>query len=67
VVPFVQAAAVLVATNFSSPAWSSYDWPDHDRGPLETTCLILIIMLAYILLGALFAWCAKRRFRRDIF
>lgn len=66
-VPFVQAAAVLVATNFSSPAWSSYDWPDHDRGPVETTCLILIIMLVYMLLGVLFAWFAKRRFRRNIF
>jgi len=67
VVPFVQAATVMVATDFSGSAWSYYDWPDHDRGPLETTCLILIIMLVYMLLGAFFAWCAKRRFRRDIF
>jgi ABC-type transport system involved in multi-copper enzyme maturation permease subunit len=66
-VPFVQAAAVMVATDFSSSAWTSYDWPDHNRGPLETTCLILIIMLIYMLLGVLFAWCAKRCFRRDIF
>jgi ABC-type transport system involved in multi-copper enzyme maturation permease subunit len=67
VVPFVQAATMMVASDFSSSAWSSYDWPDHDRGPLETTCLILIIMLVYMLLGVFFAWCAKRRFRRDIF
>ena len=67
VVPFVQATAVMVATDFSGSAWSSYDWPDHNRGPLESTCLILTVMLGYMLLGVLFAWCAKRRFRRDIF
>jgi ABC-type transport system involved in multi-copper enzyme maturation permease subunit len=67
VVPFIQATAVMVASDFSYPAWSSYDWPDHDRGPLESTCLILTVMLGYMLLGAFFAWCAKRRFRRDIF
>jgi len=67
VVPFVQAMAVMVATDFSNSTWSSYDWPDHNRGPLESTCLILTVMLIYMLLGVLFAWCAKRRFRRDIF
>jgi len=67
VVPFVQAMAVMVATDFSNSTWSSYDWPDHNRGPLESTCLILTVMLVYMLLGVLFAWFAKRRFRRDIF
>jgi hypothetical protein len=67
VVPFVQASVVMVASNFADPAWSSYDWPDRNRGPMESTCLILAIMLCYMLLGMLFAWCAKRRFRRDIF
>jgi ABC-type transport system involved in multi-copper enzyme maturation permease subunit len=67
VVPFVQATAVMVATDFSNSTWSSYDWPDHNRGPLESTCLILTVMLGYTLLGVIFAWCAKRRFRRDIF
>jgi ABC-type transport system involved in multi-copper enzyme maturation permease subunit len=65
-VPFVQASVVMVASNFNS-VWSSYDWPDHNRGPLESTCLILTVMLGYMLLGVLFAWRAKRRFRRDIF
>jgi ABC-type transport system involved in multi-copper enzyme maturation permease subunit len=66
-VPFVQAKVVMVASDFSSSAWSFYNWPDHDRRPLESTCLIFTIMLVYMLLGALFAWFAKRRFRRDIF
>lgn len=67
VVPFVQAMAVMVATDFSNSIWSSYDWPDHNRGPLESTYLILTVMLGYMFIGMLFAWCAKRRFRRDIF
>jgi ABC-2 type transport system permease protein len=67
VVPFVQAKAVMVASDFSSSAWSFYNWPDHNRGPLESTCLIFTVMSVYMLLGALFAWFAKHRFRRDIF
>jgi hypothetical protein len=66
VVPFVQAMVVMVPS-FTNSAWSSYDWPGHNRGPLESTCLILTVMLGYTLLGVIFAWCAKRRFRRDIF
>jgi ABC-type transport system involved in multi-copper enzyme maturation permease subunit len=65
-VPFVQAMVVMVPSNFNS-IWSSYDWPDHNRGPLESTYLILTVMLGYMFIGMLFAWCAKRRFRRDIF
>ena len=67
VVPFVQAMAVMVATDFPNSAWFSCEWSGRDRGPLESTYLILTIMLGYVLVGVLFAWCAKRRFRRDIF
>ncbi|MFC1792536.1 ABC transporter permease subunit [Planctomycetota bacterium] len=67
VVPFIQATTVMVATDFSNSTWSSYDWPDHNRGPLESTYLILTVMLGYMFIGMLFVWCAKRRFRRDIF
>jgi hypothetical protein len=56
-VPFLQAAAVM----------SSYNWPVPDRGHLESTYVIPTVMLVYMLLGVLFAWFAKRRFRRDIF
>jgi len=56
-VPFVQATSVM----------SSYNWPVPDRGHLESTYFIPTVMLVYMLLGMLFAWCAKRRFRRDIF
>jgi ABC-type transport system involved in multi-copper enzyme maturation permease subunit len=67
VVPFVQATVVMVVTTFTNSAWSSYGWPDRNRRPLESTCLILTVMLVYMLLGVLFAWRAKRRFRRDLF
>ena len=66
VVPFVQAMVVMVPS-FTKSAWFSYDWPDCNRGTMESTCLILTVMLGYMLLGVLFAWFAKRRFRRDIF
>ena len=66
VVPFVQALVVMVPS-FTKSAWFSYDWPDCNRGTMESTCLILTVMLGYMLLGVLFAWFAKRRFRRDIF
>jgi len=56
-VPFFQAAALM----------SSYNWPAPDRGNLESTYFIPTVVLVYMLLGVLFAWCAKRRFRRDIF
>ena len=56
-VPFVQATSLM----------SSYNWPGPDRGPLESTYFITTAMLGYMLLGVLFAWGAKRRFRRDIF
>ncbi|MGB2865075.1 MAG: ABC transporter permease subunit [Sedimentisphaerales bacterium] len=56
-VPFVQATAVM----------SSYNWPGPDRVHLESTYFLPIVMLVYMLLGVLFAWFAKRRFRRDIF
>ena len=66
IVPFIQAMVVMVSV-FTNASLSSYDWPGRDRGPMESTCIILTITLVYMLLGVLFAWFAKRRFRRDIF
>ena len=66
VVPFVQAKVVMTSTIMRS-VWSSYRWPDHRRGPLESTYFILIIMLGYMLVGLFFAWRATRRFRRNLF
>ena len=60
-VPFVQAMAVMAPTERSSFQWYG------PRGQFESTYFIMIALLGYMLLGALFAWCAKRRFRRDIF
>ena len=65
-VPFVQARVVMVST-FARSGWSSYRWPDHYRGPEESTYLILTVMFCYMLVGLLFAWRATRRFRRNIF
>lgn len=65
-VPFVQAQVIMVSS-FTRSYWSSYRWPDHTRDPLESTILIFIIMLGYMLVGGLFAWRATRRFRRNIF
>lgn len=56
-VPFGQAASMM----------SSYNWPGPGRGDLESIYFVPTVMLVYMLLGVLFAWRAKRRFRRDIF
>ena len=56
-VPFGQAASMM----------SSYNWPGPGRGDLESIYFVPTVMLGYMLLGVFFAWCAKRRFRRDIF
>jgi hypothetical protein len=66
-VPFIQAMAVLMADDFSNSAWFYYNWRIHHREPLESTYFVMTIMLCYMLIGLLFAWFAKRRFRRDIF
>jgi len=66
-VPFVQAMAVMIAADFSNSAWFFYNWHVHHREPLESTYFVMTIMLGYMLIGLLFAWFAKRRFRRDIF
>lgn len=65
-VPFVQAKVVMVST-FATAGWSSYHWPDHYRGPEESTYFILTVMCCHMLVGMLFAWRATRRFRRNIF
>ena len=67
VVPFVQAMAVMMAADLSNSARFFYNRHVHHREPLESTYFVITIMLVYMLVGVLFAWCAKRRFRRDIF
>ncbi|MFC1634544.1 ABC transporter permease [Planctomycetota bacterium] len=65
-VPFVQAKVIMIST-LTRSAWSSYRWPDHRRGPLESTYFIFVVMLGYMFVGWFFAWRATRRFRRNIF
>jgi len=45
-----------------------YSWPNGDWSRVgDTTGVLLIYMLIYVLAGFLFAWRAKRRFRRNVF
>jgi len=63
--PFVHAVVIVqAACNYSF----DYDWPSiAELGAFESTCWMLLWMLCYIMAGLLFAWFAKRRFRRNIF
>jgi len=56
-VPFMKATALM----------SSSSWHGSFHEHLESSYFFITVMLGYMLLGVLFAWCAKRRFRRDIF
>jgi ABC-type transport system involved in multi-copper enzyme maturation permease subunit len=44
-----------------------YHWTHGNRNPVESTGFLLSSMLGYMLIGSLFAWRAKCRFRRNIF
>jgi len=67
--PLVQAVVIGRA---ACPPFDYY-WPGtHARQcwvnqPFGATCWMLLWMLCYIMTGLLFAWFAKRRFRRNIF
>ncbi|TKJ33968.1 MAG: hypothetical protein CEE38_19175 [Planctomycetes bacterium B3_Pla] len=45
----------------------SFDWPYGNEGFGFTMRVLLVTMAIHVLVGALFAWRAKRRFRRNIF
>ncbi|MCP4259807.1 MAG: ABC transporter permease subunit [Planctomycetes bacterium] len=67
--PFVHTVVIMDATANGNPAKiSSYDWIQLGRKDVvDSTSWMLTCMVAYILVGALFAGCAKCRFRRNIF
>ena len=74
--PVTQAVVIMNATGGSRHgsdklAHLNYQWPLDYGGSWNsaagTTAFLLITMLIYISLGALFAWRAKCRFRRNIF
>jgi hypothetical protein len=45
----------------------SFEWPNGNEDFGFTMRVLLVTMAIHVLVGALFAWRAKRRFRRNIF
>ena len=70
--PLFQGAVVLEGTCGSGRARRSvtelrYQWARGSENAVESTSFLLSSMLGYMLIGSLFAWRAKCRFRRNIF
>jgi len=67
--PFFQMGNIMVATAGEEPAKiGRYYWPGQGTlDAVESTVLMLVCMVGYILIGFLFAWRAKCHFRRKIF
>jgi len=70
--PLIQGVIILDGTCGKRHAQRSvtelhYQWIRKDRSAVESTGLFLSSMLGYMLIGSLFAWRAKCRFRRNIF
>jgi ABC-type transport system involved in multi-copper enzyme maturation permease subunit len=71
--PFVHMMVVMAASAGSlahthSTAAGVYDFPGYGHaGAGEAFLLCLLLAAAYIYAGFIFAWRAKRRFRKDIF
>jgi len=67
--PFVHIGNIMIATAGGKPEKTgSYYWPG--QGTLDaanSTIWMSACMVGYILIGFLFAWRAKHRFRRNIF
>ncbi len=67
--PFVHMGNIMIATaGEKSVNTGSYYWPGHGNlNATESTAWMSACMAGYILIGSLFAWRAKHRFRRNIF
>jgi len=67
--PFVHMGNIMIATaGEKSVNTGSYYWPGKGNlNVVESTVWMLGCMGGYILIGLLFAWRAKHRFRRNIF
>ncbi|MGB2861906.1 MAG: hypothetical protein WBC05_01145, partial [Sedimentisphaerales bacterium] len=67
--PFVHMGNIMIATAGDKPAQiGRYHWPGHGNlRAMESTAWMSACMVGYILIGSLFAWRAKHRFRRNIF
>jgi len=67
--PFVHIGNIIIATVGGNPMnKESYYWPGQGTmGAVKSTIWMLACMVGYILIGFLFAWRARHRFRRNIF
>ncbi|MFC1792539.1 ABC transporter permease [Planctomycetota bacterium] len=67
--PFVHMGNIMIATAGEEPyKIGRYYWPGQGTlNAVESTVLMLVCMVNYILIGVLFAWRAKCQFRRKIF
>jgi len=67
--PFVHMGNIMIATAGEEPAKiGRYYWPGQGTlNVVESTILMLVCMVGYILTGLMFAWRAKCQFRRKIF
>ncbi|MCK4628958.1 MAG: hypothetical protein KAT56_08135, partial [Sedimentisphaerales bacterium] len=71
--PVIQAGTIMEGAGGTRNAGKElsrldYDWPHNEWNKFGPTTIVLFFtMLAYMLLGFLFAWRAKCRFRRNIF
>ncbi|MBA7477786.1 hypothetical protein ES707_13200 [subsurface metagenome] len=68
IIPFVQGVLVMdVAAGSSGSLEGPVHWPSGQMDIMESTFLMIKFMLGYMLVGLLFAWRAKCRFRKHVF
>jgi len=70
--PVVQAVVIMYGAGGERNARTQlsslrYNWPYKNLRIGPTTTVLFVTMLIYIFAGLIFAWRAKRRFRRNIF
>jgi ABC-type transport system involved in multi-copper enzyme maturation permease subunit len=69
--PFIHAVVIMDATVSRGHNWGRigrYDWVGfRNMDTMESMVWMFVCMLGYTFIGFLFACCAKRRLRRDIF
>ena len=70
--PMVQMIVIMLGTvdpnvHLSGPGQLSFEWPHGNENFIVTMRIFIVTMLMYVLLGLLFAWRAKCRFRRNVF
>ncbi len=63
--PFLHAVVIIGANTNTSTG--NYDWTSFHANPFMSTIWMLACLAGYTLLGLVFAWRAKCRFRKNIF